>query len=223
MQYDTGDVAANGYPQADAFVAWSDCDGRHWSEPTNITDTHAPGGEPGHCMSERDITANELIVDDYLHLLYVLDKDAGGIPQEEGAWTENPVYYHKVPISEISHDRIGDITYPLHVDSTGFPPPHNTHVRQVENEVPVNFQLAQNYPNPFNPTTNIRFDLNGIGRVSLKVYNTLGQEVATLVDGKLEAGTYEVPFDASDLASGVYFYKLSAASQTETRKMVLLK
>jgi hypothetical protein len=223
MQYDTGDVAANGYPQADAFVAWSDDEGMHWSEPTNITDTHNPGGEPNHCVSERDITANPLIVDDYLHLLYVLDRDAGGIPQEEGAWTQNPVYYHRVPIDQISHDRIGEIGYPLHVDGTGYPPPYVPHVRQVENEVPVDFQLAQNYPNPFNPMTNIRFDLNGIGHVSLKVYNVLGQEVATLVDGRLEAGTYEVPFDATELASGVYFYKLSAASQTETRKMVLLK
>ena len=223
MQYDTGDVAANNWPQADAMVAWSDCEGAHWSEPTNITDTHAPGGEAGHCMHERDITANELVVDDYLQLLYVMDKDAGGIPQDEGAWTLNPVYYHRVPIDEISHDRIGEFSYPMHVDSTGFPPPHTNHVRQVDNEVPVSFQLAQNYPNPFNPTTNIRFDLNGLGHVSLKVYNVLGQEVANLVDGRLEAGTYEVPFDATELASGVYFYKLSSSAQTDTRKMVLLK
>ncbi len=223
MQYDTGAIAVSPFPQADAMVAWSDNEGRHWSEPTNITDTGVAGAEPGHCMHERDITVNETIEDDYLHMLYVMDKDAGGIPQTEGTWTLNPVYYHRVPIGEISHDRIGEFSYPMHVDSTGFPPPYVSHVRQVENEVPVSFQLAQNYPNPFNPTTNIRFDLNGLGHVSLKVYNLLGQEVATLVDGRLQAGTYEVPFDAAELASGVYFYKLSSSTLTETRKMVLLK
>lgn len=224
MQYDTSDLGGSeNRPSADVMVAWSDNEGAHWSEPTNITDTQNPGCIAGQCFNERDITANEIIVDDYLHLLYVMDKDAGGIPQEEGTWTENPVYYHKVPIDSISHDRIGEFSYPLHVDSTGFPPTYVTRVQPVENEVPVDFQLAQNYPNPFNPTTNIRFDLNGMGHVSLKVYNLLGQEVATLVDGRLQAGTYEVPFDASELASGVYFYKLSAANQTDTRKMVLLK
>ena len=65
--------------------------------------------------------------------------------------------------------------------------------------------------------------MTGAERVTLKVYNITGQEVATLVDGTLAAGSYEVPFDATDLASGVYFYKLSSPSQVETRKMVLLK
>jgi peptide deformylase len=83
--------------------------------------------------------------------------------------------------------------------------------------------LSQNYPNPFNPTTNIRFELARTERVSLKIYNIMGQEITTLVEGTLMAGSYQVPFDAADLASGVYFYRLSSPNRSETRKMVLLK
>ena len=110
----------------------------------------------------------------------------------------------------------------MHVDSTGFP--GETAVDIVSGDVvPTSIELSQNYPNPFNPTTSIRFDLACTERVTLKVYNITGQEVATLVEGNLVAGSYTVAFDAVDLASGVYFYQLSSSSQIETRKMVLLK
>jgi hypothetical protein len=129
------------------------------------------------------------------------------------------VYYHKVITSSVAHSPIIP-RYPMHVDSTGLP----AAVHMVENNnVPSSFQLAQNYPNPFNPTTNIRFDLSSTDKVTLTVYNIVGQQVATLVSGTLAAGSYNVPFDASELASGVYFYKLSTPTQTQTRKMVLLK
>ncbi len=89
--------------------------------------------------------------------------------------------------------------------------------------VPSTFALDQNYPNPFNPTTTISFTLPEPGTVSLRVYNMLGQTVATLVDGPKPAGTHEIDFDAGSLASGVYFYRLESSAGTETRKMVLLK
>ncbi len=85
------------------------------------------------------------------------------------------------------------------------------------------FTLEQNYPNPFNPTTRIDFTLAKSAKVSLKVYNALGQKVATLVNGKMTAGEHSVNFDASNLTSGLYFYKLSDGKLNETRKMVLLK
>ncbi len=88
---------------------------------------------------------------------------------------------------------------------------------------PTTFALHQNYPNPFNPISTIRFDLSKAARVELKVYNTLGQEVATLVDGPKSTGSYSIPFDASGLPSGVYIYRLSANGISESRKMVLLK
>jgi hypothetical protein len=88
---------------------------------------------------------------------------------------------------------------------------------------PAVFTLNGNYPNPFNPTTTIKFDVALATRVTLKVYNTLGQEVATLVNGRMTPGSYSIPFDASDLTSGVYIYRLSASGFSESRKMVVLK
>ena len=87
-------------------------------------------------------------------------------------------------------------------------------VVSVEDEkkeyVPTSFQLYQNYPNPFNPTTNIGFTISDFGLITLKVYDVLGKEVATLVNEDKSAGNYEVEFDASSLPSGVYLYQLQA-------------
>ncbi len=96
----------------------------------------------------------------------------------------------------------------------------------VGNEEEVNpneFKLSQNYPNPFNPSTNISFNLPASGDVSLKVYNLLGQEVAALVNGRLNSGSHTVSFDASRLASGMYIYRLQAGSHLQTKKMMLIK
>jgi hypothetical protein len=89
--------------------------------------------------------------------------------------------------------------------------------------VPISYSLSQNYPNPFNPSTTIRFALPKSGHVELKVYNTLGQEVATLVNEEKTAGTYSAQWNASSVASGVYFYRLKAGEYNETRKLLLMK
>jgi len=96
-------------------------------------------------------------------------------------------------------------------------------VRQLSRTAPAQFNLAQNYPNPFNPTTKISFAVSQTEFVSLEVYNMLGQEVATLVNGHMMPGSYEVSFDASTLSSGLYFYRLSAGSFSRVRKMSLVK
>ena len=88
---------------------------------------------------------------------------------------------------------------------------------------PVSFALDQNYPNPFNPSTEISFSLTKSQKVKLAVYNLLGKEVAMLVDGTRSAGHQTVKFDAANLASGVYFYKLQAGSSVLSKKMMLLK
>ena len=85
------------------------------------------------------------------------------------------------------------------------------------------FILYQNYPNPFNPTTTIKFDLPKTSQVTLKVFNTLGEEVATLVSERLSAGSYSCEWDASNLASGIYPYRLQAGDYVETKKMIILK
>ena len=90
-------------------------------------------------------------------------------------------------------------------------------------QVPNKLQLEQNYPNPFNPGTQINYTLAKAGMVTLKVYNVLGQEVATLVNGYQAANTYNVSFNAFKLASGVYIYKLSSGNEVVSKKMVLTK
>jgi len=89
--------------------------------------------------------------------------------------------------------------------------------------LPTEYSLSQNYPNPFNPSTVINFSLPQTGHVSLKVYNVLGQEVATLIDGELFLGNHSVRFDASNLSSGLYLYKIEAGSFSSIKKMVLVK
>ena len=89
--------------------------------------------------------------------------------------------------------------------------------------VPTTFALHQNYPNPFNPVTEIKYDLPKNAYVTLKVYNVLGAEVATLVDANQQANFYSVQWDAKDLASGVYFCTLNAGDFNAVKKMVLLK
>ena len=114
-----------------------------------------------------------------------------------------------------------------------------TDVEQISSNQPSEFSLDQNYPNPFNPSTKIRFVIPNEVRnlkdfssqtprndnilVTLKVYDVLGREVATLINEQKPAGSYEVKFDASDLSSGIYFYTLNAGSKNITKKMILLR
>jgi photosystem II stability/assembly factor-like uncharacterized protein len=90
-------------------------------------------------------------------------------------------------------------------------------------QLPKEFSLEQNYPNPFNPTTEIRFQMSEVGHVTLKVYDVLGREVATLVNESLNSGRYRTTFDANRLASGVYFYRLESSGSSQTKQMLLLK
>ncbi|MDZ7260772.1 MAG: T9SS type A sorting domain-containing protein [candidate division KSB1 bacterium] len=90
-------------------------------------------------------------------------------------------------------------------------------------EIPTEFALFQNYPNPFNPSTTIRFDIPKRTHISLKIYDVRGREVAELVDGEHEAGAFEILWNAQGLASGVYYYRISAGDFTAVRKLVLMK
>jgi hypothetical protein len=92
-----------------------------------------------------------------------------------------------------------------------------------ENVLPDQFALDQNYPNPFNPATTIRYGIPNAAKVTLKIYNVLGQEVATLVNADQTAGTYNVRFDAGSLASGMYLYRITAGQFVQVKKMLLLK
>jgi len=93
----------------------------------------------------------------------------------------------------------------------------------VQEWIPKAYSLSQNFPNPFNPTTNIEFSIPRSEFVSLKIYSLLGQDVATLVSAKMNAGSYNYSWDAGTLSSGVYMYKLNAGNFSQTRKMILLR
>ncbi|MBK7227978.1 MAG: T9SS type A sorting domain-containing protein [Ignavibacteriales bacterium] len=116
---------------------------------------------------------------------------------------------------------LDDITI---ADSTGW-----TGVDDLNGVTPTEFELSQNYPNPFNPSTTIRYAIPNESKVSVSVFNLLGQEVATLVNDIQSAGYHEVIFNASQLSSGVYLYRINAISSTNskeftsTKKFILLK
>ena len=101
-------------------------------------------------------------------------------------------------------------------------------VNNRKENLPAGFVLYQNYPNPFNPSTTIKYAIPAINnreatKVKLVVYDLLGREVATLVNGEKSAGSYQAYFDGSALTSGLYFYKLQAGNFIQTRKMLLIK
>jgi hypothetical protein len=98
-----------------------------------------------------------------------------------------------------------------------------TSVEKTPGAVPVEFALDQNYPNPFNPSTMISFSIAAQTHVQLNVFNLIGQKVVSLVDERMNAGSYKVQFDANRLASGIYFYELRTDSKTMTKKMMLLR
>ena len=89
--------------------------------------------------------------------------------------------------------------------------------------IPTRFELSQNYPNPFNPTTKINFAIPKQGLVTMKIYDVLGREVRTLVNEVKQAGNYTVDFNASEFASGVYFYKLTSGDFSDIKRMILVK
>jgi len=98
-----------------------------------------------------------------------------------------------------------------------------TSVERLSTDLPTHFSLDQNYPNPFNPATTISFSLPSKSFVSLKVFDALGREVSILLADELPAGTYARQWNAANLPSGIYFYRLQAGSFIETKKLVLLK
>jgi sugar lactone lactonase YvrE len=115
-------------------------------------------------------------------------------------------------ISEYNANRIRKIS--------GVEPPLS--IRKVNNIID-DYKLSQNYPNPFNPTTNIKFSIPKNGLVKLSIYDILGKEIATLVNERLQAGTYEIPFTINQLSSGIYIYKLEAGDFRDVKRMVIVK
>ena len=98
-----------------------------------------------------------------------------------------------------------------------------TPVQEEHTEVPYKSELQQNYPNPFNPSTTITFSLSRPGFTTLKLFDMVGREVATLISQNLPAGLHRTKWDASKLTSGIYFYRLQVGAFSQTKKFVLLR
>ncbi|AFH47900.1 5'-Nucleotidase domain protein [Ignavibacterium album JCM 16511] len=133
---------------------------------------------------------------------------------ESGALNPNVDYYWKVRTNNDGGVSPWSDVYHFTINLTDV---------EDEQQLPTGFALLQNYPNPFNPTTIIKYQLPVNSNVTLKVYDVLGKEVATLVNGYKSAGRYEVEFNTTSLSSGVYFYQLKTGSFVETKKMIILK
>jgi hypothetical protein len=130
--------------------------------------------------------------------------------------------YYKIRAKDIQN-HYSD--YSLEVNIKGTLNKSNDDVAEANENAPLptEYKLAQNYPNPFNPSTKIVYDMPKNNQVSLKVYNSLGKEVSELVNGFQQAGSYSVTFDASNLPSGVYFYKLQVGDFIQSKKMLIIK
>ena len=135
-------------------------------------------------------------------------------------WYTNESKYPVLGISYVNMQTNGILSSYKQVDYNVETP---TDVDDESPEIVNGFELSQNYPNPFNPSTKISWHSSEGSHQTLKIYNVLGTEVATLVDEYKPAGSYEVNFDASKLPSGVYLYSLQSGSETITKKMTLIK
>lgn len=196
-QFDTADCSSGGFGNGDVWMTYSVNSGATWATPVNVTNSQTPGCFAGECDSDHWATLAD-VVDDSLHIFYVNDKDAGGLPQTEGANTENPMMYLAVlnPLSSGIHD---------------------------SGTQPTNFALAQNYPNPFNAKTVISFELKESTPVKVEVFDVTGAKVATLANQQMNAGSHQVTWNAENVSSGVYYYKLTTNTTSESKQMVLIK
>jgi len=194
-RFNPGDCSAGGYANGEIYAQYSS-DGQVWSAPINLTNSPTPGCLAGDCNSDHWSSMAERI-DDYLHVIYVNDKDAGGVPQTEGSVTNNPMLYLRYPLAQIG---IGEPEI-----------------------IPIEFETLTNYPNPFNARTRIEFTLDQGADVRLVVYDVKGALVTTLVNAHFEAGKHEATWSPGDISSGVYSYRLSTNEGSRTKRMVLLK
>jgi hypothetical protein len=185
-------------PFFDGWFMYSSDGGKNWSEPEKFTPDMTPPIDWRY-ISMSHISPVHPLDEDVVTVHITVQGDPVAGSQVQG--TSNSVsahYYHFT--SEISIVNAGN-----------------------DGQIVSDFNLEQNYPNPFNPGTSINYTLAEKSNVTLKVYDVLGKEVATLVNANQDAGKHSISFDGSDLASGLYIYTLNAGNYTSSKKMMLLK
>jgi len=195
----TGDPSAATLDTAEAvywrdlYHAYSTNGGANWTYGGVLQGKNSKSEAFGHAAQWLEDAGDKYVA----HIVYLEDQSPT-VSLFAGVGTQDPIVY-----------KTFDLPKPT--------------VSVEDGTTPFGFTLNQNYPNPFNPSTQITFNLAQAGNVSLKVFDVLGREVATLVNSELASGAHTVTFDASDLASGLYVYRLDAGNMTATRKMMLMK
>ena len=199
MAWAEGDTTDFYYGYGDIYFVASTDGGATWSTPVNLTNTKG--------FDERYPKMYKEVVDGKIHMAYYGDNEAGmqwGFPDDAENWDCGVYYYAFDPAkyTDVNENR------------------HNNNIKS--------FALYNNYPNPFNLTTAIKYSIKKSADVKLEIYNLMGQKVKTLVNNYVAAGTHTVRWDGRDdngnvVASGVYFYKLTADGKTAAKKLTLLK
>jgi hypothetical protein len=230
QMHDSSQWNQDGRESGDAWVTVSTDYGRTWAQGVNVTNTVTPqDAPPPTSMDERDITIAKYVSGGFVHMNYQIDHDCGTAiaTTPEGVTTLNEMVYQRIPINLIPARPLINPYRAYRSDSTGYPRDLDTTEGAIDERghlQPGQFALYQNYPNPFNPNTTIQFDLASEMKVSLRVFDVVGREVAVVMDHQsLSAGAHILSFDGSKLASGVYFYRLDAPALSQTKKMVLMK
>jgi hypothetical protein len=154
-------------------------------------------------------TVTDLIINNAAGVVLSQQTTINGVLRLMAGEFDNTIPFTLGPNGSISYEG-GSLKIPVSVE-----------LRELN--IPESFFVEQNYPNPFNPTTTIKFGLPSASHVTVKVFNILGHEVATLLDGRIDAGTHNLPFDAKSLSAGIYFYQIQAGDFVEIKRMVLVK
>ncbi|MDP2039016.1 MAG: T9SS type A sorting domain-containing protein [Ignavibacteria bacterium] len=188
-------------------AAWNPATGLFWVSNDKRSETLAPG-KYGHLRWYGVNVTTKQVVDSFTLASPITPAAADELPRGICFSKDGKTVY--VGLFGTAFDRLFKFT------KTG------SGIEKLD-EIPTGYELSQNYPNPFNPTTNIKFSIPEQGFVSVKVYNTLGQEVATLVNEVKSSGSYQVDFNASNLSSGIYMYTLRTEKMSLTKKMLLVK
>ncbi len=212
------DVSAGGFQNSEIWGACYDPLVGYWSDPLLITNTYTTGCEPGECKSEIEVSIAERI-DDYIHMFFIIDTDAGLIPYDEGSASLAQVKYLALPTDSTIAAMYDNRQINTGIEEYGYQPV----------AMPASFRLGSNYPNPFNAATAFWFDVYEPGRFSVDVIDVNGRIVSRLANKELAEGRHRFVWEGKSdngwlVPSGVYFLRASDSKGNEfTRKITLMK
>ena len=218
------------YGNREIYYKRSTDGGMNWGADTNLTNNTADSWDPSIAVSGSNVHIVWIDNRNSNYELYYKHSASGGVVWSPDIRLTNAAQYTQLPSIAVSVTivhivwtdyRLGNINKEIYYKRN--PTGNLTDMQNISTEIPYAFSLSQNYPNPFNPRTVIRYQLSAVSNVILKVYDINGKEVQSLVNERLQPGTYETSFDGSMLTSGVYFYRMTTGNYLEIKKMVMVK